>query len=437
MGKPAARVTDMHTCPMVTPGVPPVPHVGGPIMPTGVLTVLIGGLPAATVGCMCMCVGPPDTIVFGSLGVFIGGRPAARMGDMTSHGGVIVGGLPTVLIGDIMPGLLPMLLPCDILKKLEKEPTTEEEKKEQEKLKKDLENCVNQKLGDMSPQQRADTLAALNQYQKTSDALDKAYISKAMYDGSTPLGYKRVEGAELESKFGLKDSYMKDDKSGFEAAIFESTTGKEPKYTAGFKGTDFTSGADWKTNGAQGIGMQTEQYDRAMIIGDQMQDAVGPNGFDTTGHSLGGGLASAASAMTGAKGTTFNAAGLHNSTTAREGLSDAARAANMKNVDAYYNSADPLNFAQDNRGMLPAVLGGVGGMLGGGLGKAIGALGGAGLLASGALPQAYGNRIELPSKDGLLGNLNVGKQHSMDNIINQLKDKQKQDLENLKKQFQC
>jgi len=92
---PAARVTDMHTCPMVT-GV--VPHVGGPILPPGVPIVIIGGLPAATVGSMCTCVGPPDSIVMGSTKVMIGGRPAARMGDQTAHGGVIVLGFPKVNI---------------------------------------------------------------------------------------------------------------------------------------------------------------------------------------------------------------------------------------------------------------------------------------------------------------------------------------------------
>ena len=95
MGMPAARITDMHVCPMVT-GV--VPHVGGPILPPGVPTVIIGGLPAATVGSMCTCVGPPDSIVMGSTKVMIGGRPAARMGDQTAHGGVIVMGYPMVMI---------------------------------------------------------------------------------------------------------------------------------------------------------------------------------------------------------------------------------------------------------------------------------------------------------------------------------------------------
>src|SRR5207245_7800573 len=93
---PAARVSDMHVCPMVT-GV--VPHVGGPILPPGCPTVLIGFLPAARVGDMAVCVGPPDVIAMGSVTVLIGGQPAARMGDMTAHGGSIVIGLATVMMG--------------------------------------------------------------------------------------------------------------------------------------------------------------------------------------------------------------------------------------------------------------------------------------------------------------------------------------------------
>jgi uncharacterized Zn-binding protein involved in type VI secretion len=98
MGAPSARLTDMHTCPMLTPGLPPIPHVGGPIV-VGAPTVLIGSLPAARVGDMVVCVGPPDSIVKGSSTVLICGMPAARMGDTTAHGGSIVLGLPTVLIG--------------------------------------------------------------------------------------------------------------------------------------------------------------------------------------------------------------------------------------------------------------------------------------------------------------------------------------------------
>jgi uncharacterized Zn-binding protein involved in type VI secretion len=96
MGKPAARINDMHVCPMLTGS---VPHVGGPILPPGAPTVLIGGMPAALVGDMCICTGPPDTIAMGSATVMIAGKPAVRMGDSTAHGGTIVAGLPTVLIG--------------------------------------------------------------------------------------------------------------------------------------------------------------------------------------------------------------------------------------------------------------------------------------------------------------------------------------------------
>ena len=84
---------------MQTPGLPPIPHVGGPIIGPGVPTVLIGKLPAAVMGDMATCVGPPDTIIKGSATVLIGGKPATRMGDTTAHGGSIVMGCPTVIIG--------------------------------------------------------------------------------------------------------------------------------------------------------------------------------------------------------------------------------------------------------------------------------------------------------------------------------------------------
>ncbi|SKB82891.1 Zn-binding Pro-Ala-Ala-Arg (PAAR) domain-containing protein, incolved in TypeVI secretion [Sphingobacterium nematocida] len=95
----AARITDLHLCPMVTPGIPPIPHVGGPIIGPGIPTVLIGNLPAAVMGDTCVCTGPPDSIISGSKTVFIGGKPAARLGDPCAHGGSIVLGCVNVLIG--------------------------------------------------------------------------------------------------------------------------------------------------------------------------------------------------------------------------------------------------------------------------------------------------------------------------------------------------
>ncbi|RMH51074.1 MAG: type VI secretion protein [Alphaproteobacteria bacterium] len=93
--QPAARLTDMHACPLVTGT---VPHVGGPIV-MGSPTTLVGMMPQARIGDMCSCVGPPDVIAMGSPTVLVGGMPAARLGDMTAHGGVILAGCPTVLIG--------------------------------------------------------------------------------------------------------------------------------------------------------------------------------------------------------------------------------------------------------------------------------------------------------------------------------------------------
>jgi len=93
---PAARITDNHVCPKVEPG--PVPHVGGPIV-VGEPTVLIGFMPAARVGDALVCAGPPDSIKRGEGTVLIGNKEAARLGDPTNHGGVVVVGDPTVLIG--------------------------------------------------------------------------------------------------------------------------------------------------------------------------------------------------------------------------------------------------------------------------------------------------------------------------------------------------
>ena len=97
---PCARITDNHVCPMLTPGLPPIPHVGGPILPPGVPTVLVGCLPAAPMGSMAVCVGPPDSVVKGSATVMVQNRPLARLMDNCAHGGMIVGpGCPTVIVG--------------------------------------------------------------------------------------------------------------------------------------------------------------------------------------------------------------------------------------------------------------------------------------------------------------------------------------------------
>jgi len=96
---PQARLTDMHVCPMITPGVPPIPNVGGPIIGPCSEDVLVGFLPAARVTDEAICIGPIDVIVKGSTTVFINYLPAARIMDQTVHGGMIVMGEVTVLVG--------------------------------------------------------------------------------------------------------------------------------------------------------------------------------------------------------------------------------------------------------------------------------------------------------------------------------------------------
>ena len=100
MCPPAARLLDMHECPMEDPTPIPIPHVGGPVLGPGAPTVLIEGQPAARVGDELLCIGPPDVIAMGSPTVMIEGQPAARLGDETAHGGTILSGAPTVMIGE-------------------------------------------------------------------------------------------------------------------------------------------------------------------------------------------------------------------------------------------------------------------------------------------------------------------------------------------------
>ena len=102
MFAPIARVSDMHTCPMLTPGTPPIPHVGGPALPPGAPTVLAGGMPVAVLGGMAVCSGSPapDALTLGSFTVTAGGKPVVRVGDVTAHGGTVIVGLPTVMVGD-------------------------------------------------------------------------------------------------------------------------------------------------------------------------------------------------------------------------------------------------------------------------------------------------------------------------------------------------
>ncbi|TAJ15407.1 hypothetical protein DMA11_01865 [Marinilabiliaceae bacterium JC017] len=99
-GKPIATQGSMHVCPMCS-GL--IPHVGGPVLGPGANNVLINGKPAAVMGDMCTCAGPPDTIAQGEPTVLINGTPVATQGSMTAHGGTIVQGDPTIMISSATP----------------------------------------------------------------------------------------------------------------------------------------------------------------------------------------------------------------------------------------------------------------------------------------------------------------------------------------------
>lgn len=314
---PAARITDMHTCPMATPGTPPVPHVGGPVI-SGAPTVIVAGMPQARISDQCTCVGPPDVIVKGSPTVIVAGMPAARLGDMTAHGGVITTGAPNVLIGEAGSAAPPALSPAII------------------------------------PPICVELSNALSENQV---ARDNALLASAAYgdpDAELPENTRRATQEDLmalDLHDGEHDMTRIAD-SNFRSDVFVRTDpgSGEESYVVAFKGTDLLSGEDWSTNARQGLGKETGYYSQAMEIGRTATDAA-PGRVSFVGHSLGGGLASAASAITDGPAHTYNAAGLHPATIERydrEIVDDLP-------VQAYYVEGDILNAAQDSTPIPPAV----------------------------------------------------------------------------------
>ncbi len=310
----------MTACPMVTPGTPPVPHVGGPIIPTCSPNVITCFMPQARVGDKSVCVGPVATIIRGSATVLVNNKPAARMGDQTSHGGAIVTGCPTVLIGEAAIVVPPVVAPS-VLSPV----------------------CA-------GLQQEMDEL---------TEAATMARLSAAAYDDppsdeNLPEGYRRATPNEM-AELGLIDpesgtDLTRLDGEDFRADVFVNSdpASGENNYTIAYRGT--TSGNDWGANIAQGAGFESEYYNRAGRVA-RMANAMAPGRVQFTGHSLGGGLASAAASATGADATTFNAAGLHPDTAERMG----GRAAN---IEAWHNERDPLSSLQDaNEWVAPSAIG--------------------------------------------------------------------------------
>ncbi len=306
-GQPAARLTDMHICPL-TAGVPM------PIIPPTSINVLIGFLPAARMLDRCVCVGPPpaavDAILFGSPTVLINGQPAARMGDPTVKGGAITTGLPTVLIG-VMGMAVPPSTDMAVLSPI----------------------CLSLQ-GDL-----AEVLDAREQMSMAD------HVYGTAVGGDLQGGWEPASDDDLRA-LGLMDnrgeSRLEIPDTDFRSEVFTRTdpaTG-ESEYTIAFRGTTGLWTTDNIANAGQGLSRDTQYYRRAIDIGRRASNRA-PGRVRFTGHSLGGGLASAAAGAGGAPATTFNAAGLSQHT-----INQFADPDNSQTI-AYFVDGDILSAGQD------------------------------------------------------------------------------------------
>jgi len=214
--------------------------------------------------------------------------------------------------------------------------------------------------------QRQHAQEATERLARNNVAVERARLSEHVYHSDAvpsvpePVGWHQLNPSELARK-GISKEMLNDPASGFKAALYQSSFERPPKLVLAYTGTE--DGADWATNLKQGVGLETEQYDRAMNLAQAVLENTRRSSVDIAGHSLGGGLASAAAAVTGIKGYTFNAAGLHPATVARApyNITKAAMAARGKLIDAYHSTADPLTNLQSGLGALqsPGTLGGL------------------------------------------------------------------------------
>ena len=193
--------------------------------------------------------------------------------------------------------------------------------------------------------------AAADRLARNNVAVERARLSEHVYSSDkvppvpAPEGWHQLSPQELARK-GITSAMLNDPKSGFKAALYQSAFERPPKLVVAYAGTE--TAPDWTTNLQQGIGLETKQYTSAMNLAKVVVKKAGVSNVDIAGHSLGGGLASAATVVTGAKGYSFNAAGLHPNTVARApyNVSAAGMAARGGLIDAYHSTADPLTNLQ-------------------------------------------------------------------------------------------
>ncbi|NUQ76826.1 MAG: PAAR domain-containing protein [Polyangiaceae bacterium] len=304
----AARLGDHHLCSQ---------HVGGDALPACAPTILIGSQPAARVGDRMQCEGPIDTIQLGEPTVLLSGKQAARYGDATAHFGLIDDGHPTVIIGKMTASAKRMRL--------------------MERLR--LIDAARKKADDLSGEDRERLLDAADRLARNNQSVEHMRLAHDVYNTSdAPEGFRRVTGDDLPPE--LRNATFESG-TGFYAALYQSEI--DGHYVLTFRGTEMTTWQDWVMGNSQNIGLPAPQYAQAISLAQQVHAVYGDN-LHITGHSLGGGLAGAASLATGVPADTFNAAGVHTNTYLGYGL-DPGRADDL--INAYRVEGEILTTAQD------------------------------------------------------------------------------------------
>lgn len=319
----AARLGDHHVCPQ---------HAGGDALPACAPTVLITGKPAARVGDHMECVGSaPDTIKMGEPTVLISGQQAARFGDPTLHAGLIDQGCPTVVIGKMSSEAKRLRL--------------------MERLRL-IDNARAKAAGMPDGADKDRLLNAANRLARDNGAVENARLSQDIYnDSGAPEGFTRITGNDLPP--GLRNATFQSN-SGFYSALYRSDI--DGSYHLVFRGTQVNTVADWLHGNTQNLGFDARQYSEAVNLARQAEAVYGDN-LSITGHSLGGGLASAASLASGARADTFDPAGLHQNTFDRYGL-DRSQSGSL--INAYETEGEILTSSQHaSHGLLPNEVGNI------------------------------------------------------------------------------
>lgn len=313
----AARLGDAHLCPQ---------HMGKDIISNVAPTILIEGKPAARITSKMTCIGGPlDTVAIGEPTVLMQGLDAARMLDGTEHGGLISQGAATVLVGTMSAMDKRMRLLMRLM----------------------LIDQAREKVAEMPPGPERDALlAAANRLAENNRVVEDARLAKDVYeDSGAPEGWARIDAADLPPEF--KDIVLNDPNTGFNAAVYRSDI--DGSYRLVFRGSESDNVQDildWTTNAQQGTGNGAAQYNQAIALAHAFAQAYGPDNVGIVGHSLGGGLASAAALATGIHANTFNAAGLHPQTMQDNGILTYGFADGL--IDTYKTDGELLTYLQEH-----------------------------------------------------------------------------------------